>query len=236
MRHPFVDVWEFEAWTRSIANAIRVYAGRIDELPPYAFPAIIRDPSASVPKPTEVAPELLTDWGALIDEVNTAITETFSDAPATMTAYEMPDIIAAHATPSGGGPLTFIEAGTLNGDASGVLMSLDFGGQYITPPAGSTVCSLMVDMTEMSTDISSYPGTVEYSMYANPISLTYTNPTGPYGLWLSTCSINGVSFTTVAQSGRFSITVGGDTVAYFQYTAGPNQTFTGTGKIYIAFK
>lgn len=97
MRCFFADELEFRAWAESVANAVRLYAGRIDRIPPYALPYILRNPSAAVPAADAVPPELVADWGALVDELNTAITEVFADAPPVMTAKEMPNIIATRA-------------------------------------------------------------------------------------------------------------------------------------------
>lgn len=97
MRCVFAEAYDFRRWADSVANAIRLYAGRIDLIPPYALPYILRNPSANIPAADTAPPELVTDWGALVDELNTAITEVFADAPAKMSAYDMPAIIASHA-------------------------------------------------------------------------------------------------------------------------------------------
>jgi hypothetical protein len=108
MRAPFVDKWAFDRWASRVASAIRMASGRLIDIPPYAFPTLVRDLTAIIPAPTEVPPELVTDWGALIDELNTAITESVADAPARFSAEDMPDLILKLSA----SPLKFKQIGT----------------------------------------------------------------------------------------------------------------------------
>lgn len=91
-----MDVTALNKWARDCANALRIVTGRNIEIPPYAMPRVLADFNAPIPSPEEVAPELLVDWGALIDEMNGAITDAFNanGIPlATFRAEDMPALI-----------------------------------------------------------------------------------------------------------------------------------------------
>lgn len=103
-------------WANEMERALHALTGEGGFYPPFAFPSIIRGYKTKpvvVPDKKDVSPELLSDIQAVIDECNTAIAETFSDAPAKFSANDMPGIILAHVSAGGSSiPWTLLHTGT----------------------------------------------------------------------------------------------------------------------------